>query len=75
MSLNRQCPPGVARTMTRLLLGDEAAVLPTSSTPVHTYFATMTLADALDEFGYVYQLPEGDRMRDLLERMGEDGRA
>ena len=75
MSLKKQCPPNVARAMTRLLLGDPDAVLPNSGTPVHTYFATMSLEDALEEFDQLYGLPEGDRLRDLTERMGEDGRA
>ena len=72
MSLSRQCPPNVARAMTRLLLGDPDAVLPNSGTPVYSYFATMTLEDALEEFDQIYKLNEGDRLRDLMERMGED---
>jgi hypothetical protein len=60
--------------MTKLLVGDADGVLPSSGTVIHPYFATMTLEDALEEFDQVYQLNEGDRMRDLVERMGEDGR-
>lgn len=41
----------------------------------HSYFATMTLEEALEEFDQVFQLPEGFRMRELQERLGEDGRA
>ena len=58
-----------------MLLGDEDAASPVSGTPVHSYFSAMSLGDAIEEFDQVYRLGEGDRMRDLLERMGEDGRA
>ena len=71
MSLTKQCPKNVARAMTRLLLGDSDAVLPSSGTPVHAHFREMTLEDALEEFDQIYQLNEGDRMRDLMERMEE----
>ena len=36
-------------------------------------FVEMTLEEALEEFDQIYQLNEGDRMRDLVERLGEDG--
>ena len=58
--------------MTRLCLGDEDAKT-LAGVPIHSHFATMSLEDALEEFDQVYQLDEGDRLRDLHERMGEDG--
>jgi hypothetical protein len=75
VSLTRQCPPHVARTMTRLLVGDEYAALPANEAPIHPYFATMSLEDALEEFDQVYQLPESERLRDLMQRMEEEASA
>ena len=72
MSLERQCPPSLAKTITGLLLGEKDHEMP-SGTPTHSYFATMSMRDALDEFDQIYRLNEGDRMRDLMERLGEDG--
>jgi hypothetical protein len=74
VSLDRQAPPNVARAMTRLLVGDSDWSTPVG-TPAYSYFATMTLEAALEEFDQIYQLPEASRMRDLLERLGEDGSA
>ena len=72
MSLTRQCPPQLAKAMTLLCLGKEDETT-LAGIPIHTHFATMSLEDALEEFDQVYQLDEGSRFRDLLERMGEDG--
>lgn len=72
MSLARQCPPSLAKTITELLVGERDAALPHSERPIHAHFALRSIGDALEEFDQVYQLPESERLRDLMERMGED---
>ena len=72
MSLTKQCSPRIAKIITGLCLGDEDAKT-LAGVPIHSHFAVMTLEDALEEFDQVYQLDEGSRIRDLHERMGEDG--
>jgi hypothetical protein len=63
-----------AKGLAKGLLGDEDADLPTSHKPIWRYFASMPLHRAMDEFRQLQQMPEGDRLRDLMERTGEDGR-
>jgi len=70
----RQTSPRMARIFTDALLGDKEAQTP-SGTPVYSYFATLDLQGAHRAYEQVYELPEGDRLRDLMERLGEDGRA
>ena len=64
----------MARVFVEALLGDPDWETP-SGTPAHSYFALLDLDGAHKAYEEIYQLPEGDRMRDLVERLGEDGRA
>ncbi len=66
-----QTSPQMARVFVKALLGEEW-VTP-SGTPAHTYFATLDLQGAHEAYEQIHQLGEGDGMRDLLERLGEDG--
>ncbi len=66
-----QTSPQMARVFVKALLGEEW-VTP-QGTPAHTYFATLDLQGAHEAYEQIHELPEGDRMRDLLERLGEDG--
>lgn len=69
-----QTSPRMAKVFAKTLLGDGEWETP-SGTPVHSYFALMDLESAHQAYEEIYQLPEGDRLRDLWERIGEDGRA
>ncbi len=66
-----QTSPQMARVFVKALLGEEW-VTP-QGTPAHTYFATLDLEGAHEAYEQIHELPEGDGMRDLLERLGEDG--
>ena len=72
MSLDRQCPPDLAKTLTENLLGDPLYRMPVSGSLVWPYFASMSEREARREAKDLELLPEGFRVRDLQERMGED---
>jgi hypothetical protein len=71
--LSAQVSPRMARVYVRALLGDGDWETPTG-TPAYSYFATMDYREAMEAYEQIHQLPEGQRMRDLMERLGEDGR-
>ncbi len=74
MDRTAQTSPRMARVFVKALLGDGEWETP-SGTPVYSHFCTMSLEDAHHEYEQLHQLSEGDRLRDLMERLGEDGRA
>ena len=74
MSRDGQTPPRMAKVMVEALVGDRDWATP-NGTPAYSYFAALDLKTALDEYEQIHGLPEGDRMRDIMERLGEDGRA
>jgi hypothetical protein len=71
VSLDHPCPESLAKTITDCLLGEREHEMP-SGRGTYTYFSGMTMREALDEFDQIYQLPEGMRVRDLMQRMEED---
>lgn len=74
MSRKRQTSPPMARAIVKSLVGERDWETP-GGIPAYSYFAAMDLGSALAEYDQIHDLPEGDRMRDLMERLGEDGRA
>ena len=77
MTQDRQCTPAVARAILDDLIGDPDAIAGhgASAVPLYTYFTLGTIGDALRSRKEIQQLPEHDRMRDIVERLGLDGRA
>lgn len=73
MSLKRPTPEFVARQMVGILVGNPDAELP-GGMKVSDYFTGMDFDEALEEYDQVYNLPEWDRHRDLMERSDTDGR-
>ncbi len=71
---SQQTSPRMAKVFVKTLIGDGDWETP-SGTPIYSYFATLDLAGAHEAYDELHQLPEGDRLRDLMERLGEDGRA
>jgi len=73
------CTTEDAKRYVSELIGDCEARAPgkdgKQGRPYFHYFLSMTEAEAAMEFYQVEQLPIQDRERDLLERMGLDGRA
>ena len=65
-------PPREASYITQTLFGDKDAEIPTSGTSIRSYFEGMSREDAWAEWRQLKQLPEGERLRDMLERTGED---
>lgn len=70
---SQQTPPRMARVFVKALIGDGEWETP-SGTPAYTLFAVRDLADSHKTYEEIHQLPEGDRPRDIMERLGEDGR-
>jgi hypothetical protein len=68
-----QTSPRMAKVFVEALIGDGEWVTP-SGTPAYSLFAVMDLESAHRAYEEIHQLPEGMRMRDILERLGEDGR-
>lgn len=73
MNRSAQTSPRMARVFVKALLGDGEWETP-SGTPAYSYFATLDLDAAHKAYEQLHELPEGERMRDLMERLGEDGR-
>jgi hypothetical protein len=71
VTLDRPCPPSLAKTITDCLLGEREHEMP-SGRRTYTYFSSMTMRGALDELNEVYEMNEGQRLRALMRRMGED---
>lgn len=69
----KQTSVSMAKVFVRTLIGDAEWETP-AGVPAYTYFAVLDLDSAHKAYEEIYQLPEGDRMRDLMERLGEDGR-
>ena len=69
-----RCSPRMAKAILKTLVGDGEWATP-SGTPAYVLFATQSVGGALEEYEQVFELPEGERMRDIMERLGEDGRA
>lgn len=68
---------GVASDILDQLVGDPAAMVEVGEeeVPFWRYLISLPLQDSYDLFMQVAQLPESERMRDLIERVGADGRA
>jgi hypothetical protein len=67
-----QTPPMMAKAFTETLLGDASWTTP-KGTPVYSYFCTMSIADAYEEFGELLELAHWKRVREIIKRLGEDG--
>ena len=67
-----KCSSELAKTLTENLLGDPLYRMPVSGSLVWPYFAAMSEKEARREAKDLELLPEGFRVRDLQERMGED---
>ncbi len=74
MDRSAQTSPRMAKVFVKALLGDGEWETP-SGTPAYSLFAVLDLEAAHQAYEEIHQLPEGMRMRDLVERLGEDGRA
>jgi hypothetical protein len=61
----------VARRIVDWLIDDEEWETPTGE-KAYSYFMNMPTADAWKEYDQIYQLPEGLRMRDLMERLDKE---
>ena len=73
-------PNDVAKFYVAMLIGDGEAVSPPAKgqrrgRPYFHYFANLDEVSSRLEYEQVKQLPEHMRERDLMERMGLDGRA
>lgn len=67
-----RCSENVARILAHSLLGD--AEFPIGGIPAYTYFTSLSYEDATSEYWQLWELPDHDRPRDFMERMGLDGR-
>lgn len=61
----------LARALTQYVLGDEGWPHP-DGRPLWNYFYRMPTERGIREFHQIYQLPEGMRPGDLIERMGRE---
>jgi hypothetical protein len=68
-----QTSPRMAKVFVEALVGDGEWETP-SGTPAYSLFAVMDLESAHRAYEQIHALPEGDRLRDIMERLGEDGR-
>lgn len=73
MDRTAQTSPRMAKVFVKALLDDGEWATP-MGTPAYSYFATLDLEGAHEAYEQLHELPEGERMRDLMERLGEDGR-